>query len=373
MTRNPNPNEPTPHEGSQFEDAAAEDARSDAPVPMPGSSDFVDTVRKRFKELAASCVQSCALEPEVARAVLHTLELGLAQTIKEFGPALRQKFGRDVQAAVSWASERLVEACRRLARETPGHNPSPLQKLAILEIQVLERMVPELSRTQAVEPVDVKVPTAQLRSFCTLLNDGLDFAEKAETAAGRRDQRAYQGNYVLSRNKFRNAARVLRRLLHAIGSETSDLAEGLHGFQLELAAHTGSIRMFLKALRARKVAAHLPGEPAQVWDPHCPTGELLATLFDRHFAFTIYTPRGIPSQQSQELITASHGAMWHRVGDSVSSLLDQPGKLHTTEFKDVVEAELRKAIDEVNQQFAAEQVTIQISSNDVRQIRRREL
>ena len=124
-------------------------------------------------------------------------------------------------------------------------------------MQALEIMLPELSQTNADQPVDVNVPAAQLQSFCFLLNDGLDFAQKADTAADRRDQHAYQGNYVLSRNKLRNAARMLRRMLSGAGSETSDLTVGLHGFQLELAAYAGSIRMFLKALCA-KIRPHHP-------------------------------------------------------------------------------------------------------------------
>ncbi len=309
----------------------------------------------------------------MARAVLHSLELGFAETIKEVGPVLQRQSGQDVQAAVTWAAERLVKTCQHLAADTPGGKVSPLQKLALLEIRVLRIMLPELSQTHAAEPIDVKVPAAQLRSFCALLNDGLDFAQKAETAADSCDYLAYRGNYVLSRNKLRNAARMLRRMLHGIGSGTSDLAEGLRGFQLELAAHTGSIRMFLKALRARNGAAQLPGQHTRAWHPHCSVGDLIPTLFDRHFAFTIRNPRGISAHKSQELVTAAHGVMWQKVEASVTSLLVHPGTLQPREFKNAVETELRKAIEEVNQQFTAEKVSINISSNDVREIRRREL
>ena len=67
----------------------------------------------------------------MARAVLHSLVLGFAQTIKEHGPLIERQFQQDVEAAVTWAAERLVESCRHLAADTPGQPRSPLQSLAL--------------------------------------------------------------------------------------------------------------------------------------------------------------------------------------------------------------------------------------------------
>jgi hypothetical protein len=64
--------------------------------------------------------------------------------------------------------------------------------------------------------------------------------------------------------------------------------------------------------------------------------------------------------------------MWQKIEEPVSALLAHPDKLYPAEFKDAVETELRKAIKEVNQQFATDRVVISISSNSVREIRRRE-
>ena len=64
--------------------------------------------------------------------------------------------------------------------------------------------------------------------------------------------------------------------------------------------------------------------------------------------------------------------MWQQVDTAVSVLLAHPDSLHPAEFKDAVETELRNAIKEVNQQFATDHVIISISSNNVREIRRRE-
>jgi hypothetical protein len=42
--------------------------------------------------LAVSAVERCELLPDMARAVVHSLELGFSQTIKEDGPAMRRQF-----------------------------------------------------------------------------------------------------------------------------------------------------------------------------------------------------------------------------------------------------------------------------------------
>lgn len=367
MMVEPIPNEPEPRGESHHEPD-----RSNTVVPERSTAGLLDQARKRFKELAVSSVEKCALRPEMVRAVLHSLELGFARTIKEDGRVMQRRFDQDVEAAVTWAAESLVEACRHLAAVAPSRKRSPLQNLALLEVQALEIMLPELSQANAVESADINVPAAQLRSFCLLLNDGLDFAHKADTAADRRDQYAYQGNYVLSRNKLRNAARLLRRMLSGAGSGRSDLTVGLHGFQLELAAYAGSIRMFLKALRARDTAAPASRRHTQMLESHCLVEDLLPILFDRHFAFTIRTPRGIPAHRSQELVKAAHETVWQNIAPPVSELLAHPGRLHPVAFKDAVETELRKAIQEVNQQFAPDRVVASISSNNVREIRRRE-
>lgn len=336
------------------------------------SAGALDAARRRFKELAAASVERCALTPDMARAVLHSLELGFAQILKEHGPVMQRRFGSNVEAAVGWAADSLIEASRHLAGDRSGQGRSPLQNLARLEVRALEMMLPALSPTKEAQAGARGVPIAQLKSFCALLNDGLDLVHLADAAADRRDQHGYQGHYVLSRNKLRNAARTLRGMLRAAGTDASELAAGLHGFQLELAAHTGSLRMFLKALCARKADRRLPQRRADELDPHCLTEDLLPILFDRHFAFTIRTPRGIPAEQARELITAAHTLMWQRMAPSVSVALDNPQRLPPAEFKSLVETELRKAIEAVNQQFAAQRVTIRLSSSSAHDIRRRE-
>ena len=336
------------------------------------STGLLDQVRTRFKELAASCVKRCELKPEMACAVLHSLELGLAQMIKEDGRVMQRQFRQDVEGAVKWAAENLIEACRHLATGAPGRPISPLQSLAFLEVQALEFMLPELSQADRVEAVEISVPAADLQSFCGLLNDALDLAQKAENAAARQDQPAYRRTYALSRIKLRNAARMLRRMLGERTAKTDDLTIGLRGFQLELAAHTGSLRMFLKALCAQDAAIHRPRHHAHVVDPHCLVGDLLPTLFDRHFAFTILTPHGAPVSKSQELMDAAHEVMWQKVGQPVTALLDHPGGLHPAKFKDAVDAEVQKAIKEVNEQFAAEGVVVSITSSNTREITRRQ-
>jgi hypothetical protein len=357
MAAEPNPHEPA-HAGAA------------ARPPSPGG--LLEQARQRFQELAATCVQRCELRPDMARAVQRSLELSFAHMVKEEGSVLRRQFGQDVEAAVRWAVERLAEASRRLAGDTPGHKPSPLQNLAILEVQALEMMLPEHAPAKPVQTVAASVPAAQLRSFCAHLNDGLDFAHKADDAADRHDLQAYQGNYVLSRNKWRNAAKTLRRMFRRADSAPSELTVELCGFQLELAAYAGSIRMFLKALCTRDAAAQSPEYRMQILDPHCLIGDLLPILFDRHFAFTIRTPRNIPPDRSQALITEAHDTMWQKVVSPVSALLADPGRLRPTEFKRAVEEELRQAINDVNQQFAPQRVVISISSNSARAIRRRE-
>jgi hypothetical protein len=351
--------------------------RGEPPVPdtvvaTRTSGGALDEARRRFKELATASVERCDLTPDMGRAVLHSLELGFAQIIKEGGPGMQRQFGPNVEAAVGWAAENLIEASRCLAGDRPGQGRSPLQNLARLEVRALEMMLPALAPSTEERAGGGSVPTAQLKSFCALLNDGLDLIHLADAAADRRDQHAYQGHYVLSRNKLRNAARTLRDMLRGARSDARELAAGLHGFQLELAAHTGSLRMFLKALCARKADRRLPQRRADELDPHCLTEDLLPILLDRHFAFTIRTPHGMTAGQARDLITAAHTLMWQKVATPISIALDDPERLTPTEFKNLVEAELRKAIEEVNQQFAAERVTIRISSHSAHEIRRRE-
>ncbi len=373
MMAEPIRNEPEPSDENHPEEVSGQPLQSDAAVPERTRHGLLDQARQRFKEMAASCVERCELTPEMTRAVLHSLELGFAQTIKEDGPVMQRLFDQDVEAAVTWAAQRLVAACRHLAAQTPGRKRSPLQNLALLEVQALEIMMPEPHPAVAGDAGDVGVPAVQLQSFCALINDGLDLAQRAESAFARHDQRAYRENYVLSRVKFRDAARLVRRMLGGVGSEMSDLAVGLRGFQLELAAHAGCIRMFLTALCARNAAAQTPRHHTPAVDSHCLVEDLLPTLFDRHFAFTILTPRGLPASRSQELVTAAHESMWQKVGRPVSVLLTRPGRLPPAEFKDAVEAELEKAITKVNQQFAIDGVIVSISSSNVRAITRREL
>ncbi len=347
-------------------------AHSDAAARQPGSGGLLEQARQRFKELAEDCVQRCELRPDMARAVRRSLELSFAHMIKEEGSVMRRQFGRDVEAAVHWAAERLAVASRHMAAVSPGQKPSPLQNLAILEVQALEKMLPEHLPARPASMRPARVSAAQLRSFCADLNDGLDFANQADHAAYRRDLPAYQRNYVLSCNKWRHAAKTLRRMFQRVGSASSELTVELSGFQLELAAYAGSIRMFLKALRTRGVAARSPDYRMQILDPHCLIGDLLPILFDRHFAFTIRTPHNLPAKQAQELITEAHDAMWQQAARPISAILADPDRLQPAEFKRMVEVELRQAIKDVNQQYATARVVISISSNSVRAIRRRE-
>jgi len=378
MTAELIPDDPDRRGANRPEEVPHEPPRATPAAPGRPTLPLLDRARERFKELASVSVAQCILTPDMSRTVLRSLELGFAQIVKEEGPVLQRQFARDVEAAVTWAAQRLLQAKRYLAADIPGQKQTQLQSLAILEVQALEMMLPESSAmperspANAGEPRDVTVPKGQLRSFCALLNDGLDFAQKAEMAADRRDVRAYEENYVLSRRKWRRAARTLRRLLRDAGPETSDVSIGLRGFQIELASHAGSVRMFLKALSARKLAAQARHRQIQVLEPHCLVGDLLATLFDRHFAFTIDTPRGMPAQQSQELVTAAHELMWQKIEEPVSELLAQPSELSPARFKAAVEVELRKAIADVNQHFEDQRVTISIMSNNIRAIRRRD-
>jgi hypothetical protein len=367
----PIPNEPDPRAGNQHVVDPDAPSRSGMTARERRPDGLLSQARARFKELAVSAVERCELLPEMARAVVHSLELGFSQTIKEDGPAMRRQFDQDVAAAVTWATEKLVETCRHIAADVPGRKRTPLQNLAVLEVQALEIMLPELSPGIVEEPVAAGVPPTQLQLFCALLNDGLDLAQKATAAADRRDQRAFRRNYELSRIKLRDSARVLRQLLSGVGPKLTDVSDGLQGFKLELASHTGSLRAFLKALHTLDTAARSPQHRRQAISPRCLVGDLLPTLFHWHFEFTISTPHNIPTQQTQELIAAAHGLMWQKVERPVAVLLAHPDKLHPAQFKDAVEAELRQAIQEVNQQFAADHVSVSISSNNMRAITRR--
>lgn len=372
MTANSPPDESNELGRRDVEGSSGQVGRGDLVSSVVGPHDLLESARRRFRELAARSVEKGGFQPEIARAVVHSLELGFAQTIKEDGPVIQRQFGGDVEGAVTWGAERLLEACRHLASDGVGEKRSGLQNLALLEVQALQRMLPKPGPTNAGESSESSVPAGQLQAFCSLLNDGLDWAEQAESAADRGEQRAYRRNFVLSRTTFRDAARLLRRMVRAVGSERGDLAEGLHGFRLELAAHVGSLRMFLKALSARNKAVQSPHCHAQILDPHCVIEDLLPTLFHRHFAFSVRTPRGVSSQRSQELVTAAHDVMWQRAANTITVVLDQPEQLQSAAFRQVVEQALRAAIDEVNDQFAEDGVVIAIESNCARQITRRE-
>jgi hypothetical protein len=199
----------------------------------------------------------------------------------------------------------------------------------------------------------------------------LDFANKAEAAAGSRDPYAYRRNFELSRIKLRDAARLLRDMLREAGPETTELTIGLRGFQLELAAHAGSIRMFLKALRMLSEAGRCPQHRTQALSPHCLVEDLLPTLFNWHFEFTITTPPDASPERAQELIDAAHGLMWRKVEQRVSAMLGEPFTTDCYAFRNTVEAELQKAIKEVNAKHAADHVVISITCNKAREITRR--
>jgi hypothetical protein len=130
--------------------------------------------------------------------------------------------------------------------------------------------------------------------------------------------------------------------------------------------------MFLKALEALDRAAQSPQHRAQALNHHCLIEDLLPTLFDRHFEFTILTPPALNPEQSQELVAKAHAAMWQQVEPTVAELLTPPRALHPARFKDAVEAELQRAIEEVNRQYARDGVTVRITSNNPRAIARRQ-
>ena len=332
---------------------------------------LLSQARSRFQESAAAAVQGCEFPPDMARTVLHSLELGFSQTLKEGGPAMQRQFDQDVASAVAWATEKLLESCRHMAGIVPGQRKTPLQNLALMEVRALEAMLPELPPAKTADPVRAGVPASCLRSFCALLNDGVDLAQKATVAAARLDQPAFRRNIERSQISLREAARLLRRMKREAGPEMNDLTDGLRGFQLELAAHAGSIRLFLKALQSLRAAAPAPARHNRAIGPHCLLGDLVPTLFHWQFEFTICTPHGISAARTQELLAAAHGLLWKKVERPVAMLLDNPGTLHPTEFKAAVERELQRALQEVNQVFAADHVSISISSNNARQIKRR--
>lgn len=368
----PNSHEQAPRGAHRDGNLPCEPSGSEAVVPEHATRELLSEARKRFRELATVAVDKCELLPDKARAILHSLELGFAQIVKEDGPAMQAQFGQDAAAAVTWATGRLMESTQHVAADIPGRERSPLQNLAVLQVQALEYMLPELTHENTVEPATAGIPAAQLQTFCALLNDGLDLAQKAEAAARRRDRHAFRRHFELSRTKLRDAARLLRRMLRDAGSEITDLTIGLRGFQLELAAHTGNIRMFLKALGMLSTAAHCPQHRTQALNPHCLIEDLLPTLFHWHFEFTITTPPGIPTEKSQELVTAAHGRMWEKVEQRISAMLDEPCTIDPTAFRDTVEAELQQAIKDVNSYYAADHVVVSISSNNVREITRRQ-
>jgi len=341
-------------------------------LPAREPARLIDESRRRFRELAAECVGRCAWMPDKARAVLHSLELGFAQLVKEEGAVMQRQFGSDVEAAVGWAAEQLAQAGRQMAADVPGQRRSSLQGLALLEVQALELMLPAPAQNDPRPAAEAVVPAAQLRSFCARLNDALDLAHKADDAADRHDQHGYESYYVRSRNKLRMAARTLRQMSDRAAAQAPARAVELCGFQLELAAIAGSIRWFLKALRARDAAVHASGYRPRMLDPHCLIGDLLPILFDRHFAFTIRTPRGIPGEQAQQLMTAAHETLWQHVVEPIAVLLAHPSELTPADLKQAVEVQLRKAIEVVNAQFAPQRVVISITSTHVREIRRRD-
>lgn len=349
---------------------------SGSPRPAPPAGGLKDSpllgqARVRFQESAATAVSRCELNADMSRTVLHSLELGFSRTLKEDGAAMQRQFGQDATAAAAWATERLLESCRHLATVIPGQRKTQLQSLAAVEVQALELMLPELSQSTVEAPPAGSVPATYLRSFCALLNDGLDLGQKATAAAARHEVATCRRNLERSQISLREAGRLLRCMRNAAGPETTDLTDGLRGFQLELAAHSGSLRLFLKALQSLENAPPSRRRQRSSVRSHCLIGDLLPTLFHWHFEFTICTPRDIPAEKTQDLLATAHGMMWQKVEEPISRLLTNSGSLQPATFKKVVEAELQRAIGDVNRELASEHVSISISSTNARQIKRR--
>jgi hypothetical protein len=344
--------------------------------PLPQANGLKDNpffvqARSLFQELASAALSRCELSGEMSRTVLHSLELAFSRTLKEDGPAMQRQFGQDAMAAAAWATERLLESCRHMATVIPGQRKTQLQSLAAVEVQVLELMLPELSHLAVEVPAAGSVPATYLRSFCALLNDGLDLAQKATAAAARNEVATCRRNIERSQISLREAGRLLRCMRYAAGPETTDLTDGLRGFQLELAAHAGSLRLFLKALHSLDSAPPSRHRQKSSVRSHCLINDLLPTLFHWHFEFTICTPRDIPANKTQELLAAAHGSMWKKVEDPISRLLANTGSLQPSSFKQAVESELQRAIEEVNRELAGEHVVVSITATNTRQIKRR--
>ena len=347
---------------------------SPRPTPPVGGlkdSPLLSQSRTRFQELAAAAISRCELSAEMSRTVLHSLKLGFSRTLKEDGPAMQRQFGQDATAAAAWATERLLESCRHMATVIPGQRKTQLQSLAAIEVQALELMLPELSPATAEVPAAGSVPATYLRSFCALLNDGLDLTQKATAAAARHEVAACRRNLERSQISLREAGRLLRCMRNAAGPETTDLTDGLRGFQLEFAAHAVSLRLFLKALHSLDTAPPSRHRHKSSVRSHCLISDLLPTLFHWHFEFTICTPRDIPAQKTQELLATAHGMMWQKVEEPISRLLATPSSLKPSTFKQAVESELQRAIGDVNRELANEHVSVSITSMNSRQIKRR--
>jgi hypothetical protein len=342
-----------------------------APVGGLKESPLLGQARERFQELAAAAVSRCDLSADMSRTVLQSLKLGFSRTLKEDGPAMQRQFGQDVAAAAAWATERLLESCRHMATVIPGQRKTQLQSLAAVEVKALELMLPELSQASLEVPAAGSVPATYLRSFCALLNDGLDLTQKATAAAVRNEVAACRRNVERSQISLREAGRLLRCMRSSAGPETTDLTDGLRGFQLELAAHAGSLRLFLKALHSLDSAPPSRYRKKSSVRSHCLINDLLPTLFHWHFEFTICTPRDIPTLKTQELLAAGHGMMWQKVEEPISRLLSNSTSLQPATFKKAVESELQRAIGEVNRELAGEHVSISITSTNTRQIKRR--
>ena len=335
-----------------------------------GLEEMLPHVKRRFSELAEDAVKECGIPPERARAVLNSLALSFDRTVREASLVLQRQFAGDVEAALGWGAGKLIETCRHIAAGG-GDLKSGLQSLALLQVQVLEAMLPQLLPQQpGTDPLSGTLPAALLKSFCALLNNGLEASQQAEACYSEGPGGNYLKYRITSQLALLEAARTLRRMSHSAGPGLNDLRIGLYGFQLELAAQSGSLRSFLRAVSNLAAASKLTQYRGQAVQPHCLLGDLLPTLFHRHFEFTIDSPGDAPALKQEELISASHKLMWRKAEPAISRLLQEPEGLSADAFKSAVHTELLRAIGEITPRLAEKRVKINITSSDFRAVSR---
>ncbi|NLF25080.1 MAG: hypothetical protein GX589_05410 [Deltaproteobacteria bacterium] len=359
----------SPHGNGRGQDA--DPSRSPSNLSFnSGLEQMLPQVKRRFSELAEMAIKESQIPAQSAPAVLNSLALSFDRTIRGSSLVLQRQLAGDVEAALSWGTGKLIETCHRIIADGKTFNSS-LQPLAVLQLQVLEAMMPHLSPQQpGTDSLRGTFHEALFKSFCELLNDGLEASQQAEGCYSENSGGRYLAYRIRSQVALREAARTLRKMAGSSGFASNDLKIGLYGFQLELAAHSGSLRSFLRALSNLATAAKLPRYREQAVQPHCLMGDLLPTLFHKHFEFTIDSPGDAPVTKQEELINAAHASMWRKAEPAISRLLQEPEKLTPTTFKNAVLTELLRVIKEVNPQLASKRVMINITRTDFREISR---